>query len=420
MLVLLAALAVAGPAPARDVTFNSTSDSHYDAFENEDRNARNRDTIDAMNTVANLSCPGWLGGEAVGRPRGVVLLGDVIDDGDRLWEGANQSARQYALVLPDFGLDGTDGRLGYPVFDAWGNHDGPPAGRERHGFSFQALMKERVAKHLAAGRVTNVSPAGVHYAWDWDDVHFVSLGLYPADRQDPAIRYDPRWHDPQGALTFLRDDLARHVGASGRPVVLMSHCGFDTEWWSTNDWAAVYGAAKEYNVILYLFGHSGTGVRAWAPPGEDHRWTCINDGQTENGFVVIHIGDVTNDGKETNWLAFVRDYGLDGKGGRLRYPVYETFGNHDGGPGTPVRRAIRERNLRRPGLSAVSSNGMHYAWRWDDVHFVMLGVSPGTTRRPYDPEHSTAFAEEHLAASVGSSGRPVVVMHHFGFDREHS
>jgi hypothetical protein len=49
-------------------------------------------------------------------------------------------------------------------------------------------------------------------------------------------RYSPVWHHPQGALTFLTDDLARNVGTSGRPVVLPSHCGFDTDWWHTNDW----------------------------------------------------------------------------------------------------------------------------------------------------------------------------------------
>jgi len=40
-------------------------------------------------------------------------------------------------------------------------------------------------------------------------------------------------------------------------------------------------------------GSTGTtGVRDWAPEGEHKKWTCINDGQTENGFFVIQlIGD---------------------------------------------------------------------------------------------------------------------------------
>ena len=51
-------------------------------------------------------------------------------------------------------------------------------------------------------------------------------------------------------------------------------------------------AARAYRVVLYLYGHSGTGVREWAPPGAERKWTCINDGQTENGFFVIQlVGD---------------------------------------------------------------------------------------------------------------------------------
>jgi cytolysin (calcineurin-like family phosphatase) len=90
-------------------------------------------------------------------------------------------------------------------------------------------------------------------------------------------------------LSFLKSDLAQKVGGSGRPVVLMAHCGFDTDWWAKEDWADLYQAAKSYNIVLYLYGHSGTGLREWAPPGEEKKWTCINDGQTENGFFVIQI-----------------------------------------------------------------------------------------------------------------------------------
>ena len=33
-------------------------------------------------------------------------------------------------------------------------------------------------------------------------------------------------------------------GDSGRPVVLMSHCGFDTDWWSPLDWRDVADGPK--------------------------------------------------------------------------------------------------------------------------------------------------------------------------------
>src|SRR4051794_23863515 len=82
-----AAASAADPAPpakaGRNVTFVATSDSHYDAFQDEDRNARNRDTIEHLNKITELTWPEALGGGRVDRPRGVCLLGDVIDDGDK-------------------------------------------------------------------------------------------------------------------------------------------------------------------------------------------------------------------------------------------------------------------------------------------------------------------------------------------------
>jgi cytolysin (calcineurin-like family phosphatase) len=274
----------------REVTFIVTSDAHYDAFENEDRNDRVRDTLHAINAVTNLTWPDELGGGGIALPRGVLVLGDVIDDGDRVFRGKHQTPRQYFQFVADFGLDGTDGLLNYPVFETWGNHDGPPAGHEKFGFSFQSRLKERNLRRQQRGWLTNLSTNGLHYSWDWDDVHFVMLGLYPADVQNPLLkRYSPVWHNPQDALVFLKEDLARHAGTSGRPVVLLSHCGFDTDWWHTNDWRAAYHAARPYNAVLCLYGHTGTGLRKWSPDPASPALDCVNTGQTEKGFFVVQF-----------------------------------------------------------------------------------------------------------------------------------
>jgi len=262
----------AARAKPRNVTFISTSDSHYKAFESEDWNEQNRETIAEINRVASLPWPDKLGGGKIDAPRGVVLLGDCIDDGDKVRDGRDYTAEQYKAFLADFGLDGTDGVLTFRVYETWGNHDGPPIGRnKRSRLSFQAELKKRNARRKAKGWLANLSGNGLHYSWDWDDVHLVSLGIYPADRQNPRVRYNPTWHDPQGALTFLKQDLAKCVGDSARPVVLMAHCGFDTNWWHAEDWKAVYDAARKYHVVLYLYGHTGTGLRYWAPEGETRK-----------------------------------------------------------------------------------------------------------------------------------------------------
>jgi cytolysin (calcineurin-like family phosphatase) len=284
---VLASLASAGT----NVTFLATSDAHYDAFENEDRNERVRATLRHMNEVATLRWPEPLGGDPIAAPRGAVVLGDLIDDGDRLLQGSLQSEPQWRFYAADFGLDGTDGLLKYPVFEGWGNHDGPPVGAQKHGFSLQEQLKKRNLLRKQKGLVANLSDNGLHYSWDWDAVHLVQLNLYPGDKPHPRVKYSPVWHDPQGALAFLKQDLEKQVGKSGRPVVLLSHYGFDCDWWHRDDWKALYDAVKPYNVVAYFHGHTGTQTYKWKPDGEEKPLTVINTGQTENGFFIVQLTD---------------------------------------------------------------------------------------------------------------------------------
>ncbi len=288
---LALALAPAALRAETPLTFLVTSDSHYDAFENEDRNERNRATIDQMNAISGAQWPEELGGGAIGTPCAVLVLGDVIDDGDRMWEGANQGERQFASFLADFGLDGTDGRLKYPVLESWGNHDGPPAGRERFGFSFQAKLKERNARRLAKGLIAAVSENGLHYSWNWGGVHFAELGLYPGNEPHPAIRYSPQYHDPQQSLEFLEADLRANAVPGVTPVIICHHYDLQgSDWWHADDRKAYYDAIRPYNVIAVFHGHTATGVYQWKPEGAGRPLDVVNTGQTENGFFVVEIG----------------------------------------------------------------------------------------------------------------------------------
>ena len=267
------------------VTFFATSDSHYEAVQNVDRNERNLATIERMNALPGTPWPAELGGGKIGRPGGVCVLGDLIDDGDK----AGETEIEWRHFEEQFGLDGTDGRLHYPTFEGWGNHDGPPAAFIKHGFSLQAQLKRRNQTRREKGWLSNVSENGLHYSWDWGGVHLVQMNLYPADRQHPKVRYSLPWHDPQGALAFLKDDLRDKVGRSGRPVIVMAHCGFDTDWWVADDWKAFYQAVKGFNLITYVHGHSGTGIKKWKPEGEELALDIVNTGQTEKGFFVVEV-----------------------------------------------------------------------------------------------------------------------------------
>lgn len=140
---------------------------------------------------------------------------------------------------------------------------------------------------------------------------------------------------------------------------------------------------------------------------------------------VIHAGDCIDTGdqanvkmQETEWTAFALDFGLTGKDGKLRLPIYEVHGNHDSprGEGLAVKRII-ERNKTRPGVTNISKNGLHYSWDWGHVHFVNLGIVVGQVdgvarKRRYDPLGSLEFLVADLKTKVGTSGRPVVITHH--------
>jgi hypothetical protein len=94
------------------------------------------------------------------------------------------------------------------------------------------------------------------------------LSRYAADAIDPASAFKfgtpgpGSWHDPQGALMFLKEYLQKAVGTSGAPVILCQHLGFDEgfsidwRWWSSGDRRRLYDAIREYNVVAILHGHT--------------------------------------------------------------------------------------------------------------------------------------------------------------------
>ncbi len=150
---------------------------------------------------------------------------------------------------------------------------------------------------------------------------------------------------------------------------------------------------------------------------------------------VFVVGDLT-ESRQSDFEAFVQDWGLKGGDGLLDFPVYEGAGNHDGPPSTHprgvVRRSIIERNPKRPHLADLSENQLHYSLDYLGVHFVQLNEYGGIDneeRYPGNPEYdrkgqsygnpselSLPFLEKTLAEHVGDSGRPVILFQHYGFD----
>jgi 3',5'-cyclic AMP phosphodiesterase CpdA len=124
--------------------------------------------------------------------------------------------------------------------------------------------------------------------------------------------------------------------------------------------------------------------------------------------------------QQTEWNAWVADFGLTGVEGKLVFPVYELHGNHDNPHvGGPVQIGIAQRNRtgKRPDLVSVSANGLHYSWEWGRVHFINLGIIVGSDpavmrQRRYDAQGSLQFLIADLKKNVGDSGKLVVLAHH--------
>jgi hypothetical protein len=234
---------------AADLTFLATSDCQYVAPKDDAFNARNHATVCEMNEIPNRHWPAKFGAGLMARPRGVLVLGDLVEHAGRTGE--------WERFVADFGLDGTDGALKYPVFEGYGNHDGAKE---------QAEIKKRNEARLKKKLIQHVSENGLHYSWDWDDVHFVQLNLYPGH---------------QSSLDFLKTDLAN---CGRRPVVLLHHYDLQNfKWWKREEMLAYRNAIKPYNVLLICHGHSGLAVYTW------NKYDVINTGQTEKGFFAVQI-----------------------------------------------------------------------------------------------------------------------------------
>ena len=261
-----------------DITFFTSSDSHYGR---ENNAAINRRVIDAMNALPGAPLPASLGGGFVRTPRGVVLNGDLLDEGfDK--ETAPQN---WAEFCRDYGLTGSDGRLCFPLYEGFGNHDGGPT-RSFVRPGIRARNPKRVG-------LTAISPSGLHYSWDWEHVHLVQLNLFGGSGPLDVKGVNGPEHDPEGAFDFLRDDLAKHVGNSGRPVIVFQHfawVGGMADWWQLEAKERFYDVVKPYRVACLINGHShGASFAPW------HDLLTVHDGSTARGdgdtgdFLVVRV-----------------------------------------------------------------------------------------------------------------------------------
>lgn len=215
-----------------DVTFLVAADTHigFDTPEDPGRDPlidpvgierTNLAMVETMNSIAGQSYPNALGGQ-VGAPRGVLIAGDLTEEGGR---------EQWRLWTRIFGLTG-EGALNFPVFEGAGNHD-----RNKNWF-----VREQVAKRHG----------GRFYSFDWGDLRLVCLDEGPDDSGFEVLTE---------ALAGVERDV---------PLILYFHYPLlgpysDDQWFGRGDFRQRLARVIRGRRVLGLFhGHyHATGAYRW-------------------------------------------------------------------------------------------------------------------------------------------------------------
>lgn len=261
----VAALALLGLLAATDITFFAMGDPQYGGGEAD----KNDWQIAALNTFPGTLWGEWLAdgsetgfrwiGEAVGEPLGVLIAGDLTKNGqDGRWSLFGESDEIGSFVR-DYGLTGEDGKLRYPVFEGYGNHDLDTL-EDWWYFGAAPALDEVASRNEQRKEMEpslGFSPPLAHYLWEWEGVHFLHLNLYPGEAPAAPAQGD---RSPLSSLSFLEGVLADRVGDSGRPVVLIHHYGFDEfgsqeRWWTEAEREAYAEVIAGYNIVAIIHGH---------------------------------------------------------------------------------------------------------------------------------------------------------------------
>lgn len=251
-------------APADPVAFFLVGDTHFLADKKEPTQLDERSAaltsrlVEVLNTLPGTEIPKEAGGGMVLPVRGVIHAGDCIDTGSG-GKSNPMEQTEWAAFTSAFGLTGKDGDLRMPVYEVHGNHDST----REDGLALRKIIE----RNKSRPGVTNVSKNGLHYSWDWGDVHFVNLGLIVGQVESVNRK---RRYAALGSLDFLVADLKEKVGASGRPVIVTHHVDMlrysqplpvedkkaTALEWDPEDVKGFYDALSGYNVAAILYGHT--------------------------------------------------------------------------------------------------------------------------------------------------------------------
>ena len=211
--------------------------------------------IDWMNRLPGTEITATAGGGVLPVPHGVLHAGDLVENADKGPRLYSKAEVEMAACFADYGLNGGDGRLNWPVREVHGNHDSP------HGDG--PVIPEIKARNKKRAGLARVSENGLHYSWNWAGVHFVALGITVGD--EPTIIRSRRYA-PLASLPFLREDLAdtpkekpivilHHVDAARYARQVPDEAAMKAEW-DYGDVQAFYQTIKDRRLAACLYGHT--------------------------------------------------------------------------------------------------------------------------------------------------------------------
>lgn len=118
-------------------------------------------------------------------------------------------------------------------------------------------------------------------------------------------------------------------------------------------------------------------------------------GRVDTPRGVLFTGDLTDNGLLEEFAEFEKMYGLTGRDGLLRYPVFESIGNHDVNSTSPIKEKQKARH-----------GGINYSWEWEGVRFACLDMYPDAVTR--------AWLEADLRTL--RPGQPVILFFHYSLE----
>lgn len=214
---------------------------------------KNQLAADAIALAASPASAAALAARGISNKfRGLVVTGDVTEDGQP------DQWREFVDTYPQ-----KLGLLGIPVYETAGNHDyaiKPDANIYKSPNEVFVLSKiaERATQANHPGLLAQTK--GGSYAWKWDDVLFINLGVKASDRNDTMIEAKNgsgfRNTNPFSSLTFLKNTLRKYGNSSSR-IILSFHYPMvaGDHRMTFFERLGLYEALKGYPVAAILHGH---------------------------------------------------------------------------------------------------------------------------------------------------------------------